>query len=66
MKSQEKRMQRLREVLARLGREEIVQNRNLKTLLGAEHYARYCDDYCEQEQLRLGRCRWPHCPRNIV
>ena len=29
-----------------------MQNRQLKTLLGVEHYARYLDDYCEQEQLR--------------
>ena len=29
-----------------------MQNRQLKTVLGAEGYARYCYDYCEQEQLR--------------
>ena len=29
-----------------------MQNRQLKTVLGAENYARYCDDYREQEQLR--------------
>jgi len=29
-----------------------VQNRQLKTVLGAEGYARYCDDYRKQEQLR--------------
>jgi len=29
-----------------------VQNRQLKTVLGAEGYARYCYDYREQEQLR--------------
>ena len=52
MKSQEKRTQRLKQVLAHLSRGETVQNRQLKTLLGVEHYARYCDDYCEQEQLR--------------
>jgi hypothetical protein len=52
MKSQEKRTQRLKQVLAHLSRGETVQNRQLKTLLGVEQYARYCDDYCEQEQLR--------------
>ena len=29
-----------------------MQNRQLKTVLGAEGYARYCYDYREQEQLR--------------
>ena len=29
-----------------------MQNRQLKTVLGAEGYARYCYDYHEQEQLR--------------
>jgi hypothetical protein len=52
MKSKEKRTQKLREVLACLSRGEIVQNRQLKTVLGAENYARYCDDYREQTQLR--------------
>jgi len=52
MKSREKRIDRLKQVLERLSRREIVQNRQLKTLLGAEGYARYLDDYCEQEQLR--------------
>ena len=52
MKSSEKRIDKLREVLARLIRGEIVQNRQLKTLLGVEHYARYLDDCREQEQLR--------------
>ncbi|MDB3910663.1 hypothetical protein N9381_02460, partial [Paracoccaceae bacterium] len=52
MKSQEKRNDRLKKVLERLSRRKIVQNRQLKTLLGVEHYARYLDDYCEQEQLR--------------
>ena len=52
MKSHEKRTQRLKQVLAHLSRGEIVQNRQLKTLLGAEGYARYLDDYCEQTQLR--------------
>jgi hypothetical protein len=52
MKSQEKRIEKLKQVLVLLSREEIVQNRQLKTVLGAEGYARYLDDYCEQEQLR--------------
>ena len=29
-----------------------MQNRQLKTVLGIENYARYCDDYREQTQLR--------------
>ena len=52
MKSQEKRIDKLKQVLERLSRGEIVQNRQLKTVLGAEGYARYLDDYCEQTQLR--------------
>ena len=52
MKSQEKRIDKLKQVLERLSRGEIVQNRQLKTVLGAEGYARYCDDYREQKQLR--------------
>ena len=52
MKSQEKRNDRLKKVLERLSRRKIVQNRQLKTLLGVEHYARYLDDCCEYEQLR--------------
>ena len=52
MKSQEKLSQRLKQVLERLCRGEIVQNRQLKSVLGAEGYARYCDDCHEQEQLR--------------
>ena len=52
MKSQEKRTQRLKQVLERLSRRKTVQNRQLKTLLGAEGYARYLDDYREQKQLR--------------
>ena len=42
----------LKQVLVLLSREEIVLNRQLKTLLGAEGYARYCDDCRKQEQLR--------------
>ena len=52
MKSQEKRIDKLKQVLERLSCEEIVQNRQLKTVLGAEGYARYCYDYRGQEQLR--------------
>ena len=52
MKSKEKRIDKLKQVLALLSRGEIVQNRQLKTVLGAENYARYCDDYREQTQLR--------------
>ena len=52
MKSKEKRINKLKQVLERLSRGEIVQNRQLKTVLGTEGYARYCDDYREQEQLR--------------
>jgi hypothetical protein len=52
MKSKEKRIDKLKQVLERLSRGEIVQNRQLKTLLGIEDYARYCDDSHEQEQLR--------------
>jgi len=52
MKSKEKGIDKLKQVLERLTRGEIVQNRQLKTVLGAEGYARYLDDYCEQTQLR--------------
>jgi hypothetical protein len=52
MKSKEKRIDRLQQVLARLSRGEIVQNRQLKNVLGTEHYARYLDDYREQTQFR--------------
>ena len=52
MKSQEKRNDRLKKFLERLSRRKTMQNRQLKTLLGVEHYARYLDDYSEQEQLR--------------
>ena len=52
MKSTEKRNKRLKQVLDRLSRGKIVQNRQLKNVLGTEHYARYLDDYREQTQLR--------------
>ena len=48
----DKQTAKLQKVLARLSRGEIVQNRQLKTVLGTEGYARYCYDYREQEQLR--------------
>ena len=40
MKPQEKRIDKLREVLDRLSRVEIVQNRQLKTVMGTGGYAR--------------------------
>ena len=39
-------------MLERLSRRKTVQNRQLKTVLGAEGYARYLDDCHEQEKLR--------------
>ena len=51
MKSQEKRIDKLKQVLDQLSRGEIVQNRQLKTVLGTEGYARYLDDCREHEQL---------------
>ena len=52
MKFPEKRTHKLRGVLERLSGGEIVQNRQLETVLGTEHYARYCYAYREQIQLR--------------
>ena len=52
MKSNTKHVEKLKQVLDRLSRRKTVQNRQLKTVLGAEGYARYCYDYHEQEQLR--------------
>ena len=52
MKSKEKRINKLKQVLERLSRGKIVQNRQLETVLGTEHYARYCYDCREQIQLR--------------
>jgi hypothetical protein len=63
MKSKEKQIDKLKQVLERLSRGEIVQNRQLKTILGTEGYARYCDDYCEQTQLR--KLLWDK-PKKIV
>ena len=51
-KSSDKQIAKLQKVLDRLSRREIVQNRQLKTVLGAEDYARYFYDYREQTQLR--------------
>ena len=53
MKSKEKRIDKLREVLERLSRRKTVQNRQLKTVLGAEGYARYLDDCEYQKHLRV-------------
>ena len=52
MKSQEKRINKLKQVLERLSRGKIVQNRQLKSVLGTKGYARYLDDCHVQEQLR--------------
>ena len=52
LKSNTKHIEKLKQVLERLSRGEIVQNRQLKAVLGIEDYARYCDDYREQTQLR--------------
>ena len=53
MKSREKGIDTFKQVLARLSRGEIVQNRQLKTVLGAEGYARYLSDCEYQQYLRL-------------
>lgn len=42
----------MRQLLARLRRDEIVQNRQLRTWLGAEAYAEYEADWAEQQALR--------------
>ena len=47
-----KQIAKIQKIIERLSRGKIVQNRQLKTVLGAEGYARYCYDYREQEQLR--------------
>ena len=52
MKSKEKRIDKLKQVLKRLSRGEIVQNRQLKIVLGAEEYARYFSDCEYQKHLR--------------
>ena len=48
----DKQTAKLQKIIERLSGGEIVQNRQLKTVLGTEVYARYCYDYHEQEQLR--------------
>ena len=53
MKSQEQCTDKFREVLERLTRREIVQNRQLKTFLGTEGYARYLSDCEYQKHLRV-------------
>ena len=53
MKSQEKRIDKLKQVLERLSRGKIVQNRQLKTVLGTEGYARYLSDCEYQKHLRV-------------
>ena len=53
MKSSEKRIDKLKQVLERLSRGEIVQNRQLKIVLGAEGYARYLSDCEYQKHLRV-------------
>ena len=48
----DKQTAKLQKVLARLSRGEIVQNRQLKTVLGTEGYARYFSDCEYQKHLR--------------
>ena len=48
----DKQTAKLQKVLARLSRGEIVQNRQLKTVLGTEGYARYFSDCEYQRHLR--------------
>ena len=48
----DKQTAKLQKVLARLSRGEIVQNRQLKTVLGTEEYARYLSDCEYQRYLR--------------
>ena len=52
MKSTEKHIDKLKQVFERLSRGEIVQNRQLKTVLGTEGYARYLSDCEYQKYLR--------------
>ena len=52
MQSREKRIDKLQMVLERLSRGEIVQNRQLQTVLGTEGYARYLSDCEYQKHLR--------------
>jgi hypothetical protein len=52
MQSREKRIDKLQMILERLSRGEIVQNRQLQTVLGTEGYARYLSDCEYQKHLR--------------
>ena len=47
-----KRVAKLNAILERLRRGQNVQNRHLRKLLGEEGYARFLDDWCEQQELR--------------
>jgi hypothetical protein len=47
-----KQIAKLQKIIERLSRGEIVQNRQLKTVLGAEGYARYLSDCEYQKHLR--------------
>ena len=48
-KPPDKQIAKLQKIIERLRRGEIVQNRQLKTVLGAEEYARYLSD-CEYQK----------------
>ena len=48
----QKKIAKLRKILDRLSRGEIVQNRQLKTVLSEYSYARYLDDYRNQTEMR--------------
>lgn len=52
MTADEKRIFKLNKALDKLRRKENVQNRQLKTLLGDEAYARFEDDGRQQQQFR--------------
>ena len=53
MKSNTKHIEKLKQVLERLSRGKIVQNRQLKSVLGTEGYARYLSDCEYQKHLRV-------------
>jgi hypothetical protein len=52
MTADEKRILKLKSALDKLRRKENVQNRQLKALLGDEAYARFEDDWRQQQQFR--------------
>ena len=52
LKSNTKHIEKLKQVLERLSRGEIVQNRQLKTVLGTEGYTRYLSVCGYQKHLR--------------